>query len=297
LHISQRDNYLGRLTEAREHLPKAIAHYREEDFLSELNDPGVNARIWAGINESYLGYPDSARRYLEDAIALARRLKRPLGLAFAATLGSMDYCRQGDLERASRAAQEAEHLSAELGLPLFEVMARNASAWIRARMGRADGAADVIQRGIAEYDAQHFYLARAWNLTVLSETQALAGATDTALVTIDQALETNPDELLYRPWALLFRGELRFRSAAGRETDLQLAERDLREAIQLARGMSSKMDELRATLRLALLLRDTGRRDEARAMLAEIYNWFTEGFDTLHLKEAKALLDDLSRPG
>jgi hypothetical protein len=286
-------HYLGRLTEAREHLPRAVEHYREADFLSEVNDPGVNARIWAGINESYLGYPDSARRYLEDAIALARRLKKPLGLAFAATLGSMDYCRQGYLERARLAAQEAEQLSAELGLPLFQVMARNTSAWIRARMGAADGAADVIQHGIAEYDAQRFYLARAWNLTVLSETQALAGATDTALVTIDQALETNPDELLYRPWALLLRGELRFRSAAGREADLQLAEHDLREAIELARGMSARMDELRATLRLARLMRHTDRRDEARARLAEIYNWFTEGFDTADLKEAKTLLDEL----
>jgi predicted ATPase len=58
--------------------------------------------------------------------------------------------------------------------------------------------------------------------------------------------------------------------------------------------MSAKPWELRTTMSLARLLRDTGRRDEARTMLAEIYNWFTEGFDTLDLKEAKALLDELS---
>jgi len=74
----------------------------------------------------------------------------------------------------------------------------------------------------------------------------------------------------------------------------QLAEADFREAIALAQKMSAKAWELRAATSLARLLRDTGRRDEARAILSEIYNWFTEGFDTADLKDAKALLDQLS---
>ena len=72
------------------------------------------------------------------------------------------------------------------------------------------------------------------------------------------------------------------------------AERCLRTAIDVARRQSARLFELRATVSLARLLRDTNRRDEARAMLAEIYNWFTEGFDTADLKDAKALLDELS---
>ena len=71
------------------------------------------------------------------------------------------------------------------------------------------------------------------------------------------------------------------------------AEKCFRKAIQIARGQSAKWWELRATTSLARLLRDTNRRDEARAMLAEIYNWFTQGFDTADLKDAKALLDQL----
>ena len=73
------------------------------------------------------------------------------------------------------------------------------------------------------------------------------------------------------------------------------AENSFQQAIELARKQSAKSWELRATTSLARLLRDTGRRDEARAMLAEIYDWFTEGFDTADLKDAKALLDELSR--
>jgi predicted ATPase len=72
------------------------------------------------------------------------------------------------------------------------------------------------------------------------------------------------------------------------------AETSLRRAIEVARNQSAKWWELRGTVSLARLLRDTGRSDEARTMLAEIYNWFTEGFDTADLKDAKALLDELS---
>ena len=71
------------------------------------------------------------------------------------------------------------------------------------------------------------------------------------------------------------------------------AETCFRKAIDIARGQSAKWWELRATVSLARLLRDAGRRDEARAMLAEVYNWFTEGFDTADLKDAKALFDEL----
>jgi predicted ATPase len=79
----------------------------------------------------------------------------------------------------------------------------------------------------------------------------------------------------------------------GARVRFELAEQDFREAIELARSMSAKSPELRATISLARLLDQRGRRDEARAMLAEIYNWFTEGFDTADLKDAKALLEEL----
>jgi len=84
------------------------------------------------------------------------------------------------------------------------------------------------------------------------------------------------------------RGELRLRQG-----DSRLAESDFRETISLAQKMSANAWELRATTSLARLLRDNNRREEARATLAEIYNWFTEGFDTADLKDAKALLDEL----
>jgi len=121
---------------------------------------------------------------------------------------------------------------------------------------------------------------------------AREGAVVDAVETIEQTIQSNPPELHSRPEILRLRGELRLK-----QRQIELAETDFRDAIALAQKMSAKGWELRATISLVRLLRDTNRRDEARAILAEIYGWFTEGFDTADLKEAKALLDELSVNG
>jgi len=126
-------------------------------------------------------------------------------------------------------------------------------------------------------------------LTILAEAQALDGEIEAALLTLDEALRANPEELVFRPNILYWRGELRL--GIGQN---ELAEADFREAIALAQNMSAKAWELRAATSLARLLAKQAKRDEAHAMLAAIYNWFTEGFDTADLKDAKALLNELS---
>jgi hypothetical protein len=126
-------------------------------------------------------------------------------------------------------------------------------------------------------------------LTELAAAQHRGGAVGDALETVEQALNFNPEELFYRPETLRIRGELRLDQG-----DLQVAEADFHDSITMARSMGAKAWELRTTMSLARLLRDTDRRVEARTMLAEIYNWFTEGFDTADLKDAKALLEEFS---
>jgi tetratricopeptide (TPR) repeat protein len=127
------------------------------------------------------------------------------------------------------------------------------------------------------------------HLTRLAQAQALDGKIDDAVITIEEALQANLEELVFRPNALNCRGELRLKL-----DQTELAEADYREAIALAQTMQAKAWELRATTSLARLLERQGRRDEARTMLAEIYNWFTEGFDTADLIDAKSLLAQLS---
>ena len=120
--------------------------------------------------------------------------------------------------------------------------------------------------------------------------QGLSAITE-ALHVVEQSDETYYQAELYR-----LRGELLLQQVnSGQISNLDTdAEASFRKAIEIASRQQAKSLELPATMSLARLLRDTGRRDEARAMLAEIYNWFTEGFDTADLKEANALLDELS---
>jgi predicted ATPase len=122
----------------------------------------------------------------------------------------------------------------------------------------------------------------------LAEAQALAGRLQEAFQSVEIGLQTLPDERLFRPPLLRLRGELWLK-----QCQLAEAEADLRESMTEAQGMSAKAWELQATTRLARLFASQGKRDQARAMLKEIYSWLTEGFDTADLKNAKALLDEL----
>jgi predicted ATPase len=122
----------------------------------------------------------------------------------------------------------------------------------------------------------------------LAAAEEREGAIADSLETVEQALQANPTVLASRPETLRLRGELRLKRG-----ETELADADFRESIALAQKIGAKAWELRANISLARLLNEQGRRDEARTMLAEIYGWFTEGFDTADLKDAKALLDEL----
>jgi len=126
-------------------------------------------------------------------------------------------------------------------------------------------------------------------IMALADAQRHAGALADAFATVEHTLEFNNAELAYRPESLGVRGEIRLKLR-----DSDQAESDFRDSIALAQRMQAKAWELRSTMSFALVLARQGRRDEALAALAEIYNWFTEGFDTADLKEAKALLVELS---
>ena len=160
----------------------------------------------------------------------------------------------------------------------------------RAQLGRPTEGVALIRQGIASLLEAGLRLVIPTYTAWLAEAREREGAIVEALATVEQALQANPDQLVHRPEALRLRGELRLKQG-----QTELAEADFRESVALAQKMSAKAWELRATMSLARLLRDTNRRDEARAMLAEIYGWFTEGFDTADLKDAKALLDEWNR--
>jgi tetratricopeptide (TPR) repeat protein len=247
-----------------------------------------------GRIEWHLGHPDQALRHLEDAVSLARRQNNPFALAYAVSISGQVYGLRGDFKRALEAGDETARLGIELGFPQWNAVGKIVAAWARAQLGQTDGAAERIRNSIADFSAMKFRAVMTLFFALLCEAQACAGAINEALATVDRALQANPEELLYHPYALRLRGELKLRSACDDATPIEVAEQDFRAAIELARRMSAKSDELRVTMSLALLLDKRGRREEGRTMLADVYGWFTEGFDTADLKDAKALLDDLA---
>jgi class 3 adenylate cyclase/tetratricopeptide (TPR) repeat protein len=239
-----------------------------------------------------LGQTDLALERIARAMAFARDSNNPYALASGRILESLLYCLLREPEPAALAASQALALAEEHGFPFIGNLIRPQLGWARAQLGNPGEGVALIRdglAGLAETENRTFITN---HLTRLAEAQALDGKPDEALRIIEEALQANPEELVYRPNALTCRGEMRLK--VGRT---ELAETDFREAITLAQKMQAKAWELRATMSLARLLASQGRRDEACAMLAAIYNWFTEGFDTADLKDAKALLEELqARP-
>jgi class 3 adenylate cyclase/tetratricopeptide (TPR) repeat protein len=242
----------------------------------------------SGLGGWLLGRADSAREGIARAVAFAQDSKHPYDLAMALLF-------EGYLHRFEREPRKAEAVGAQL-LSLSEEhgfayacdLARGVIGWARAQLGGAGEGVSLIRRalaGLAERDA------RVGNTDVLirlAEAQALDGATREALDTMELALQANPEELVFRPEAMRYRGALRLKMGQNKS-----AEADFRDAITMAQRMSARAWELRAAMSMARLWRDQDKRQEAHDLLAPIYRWFTEGFDTRDLKEAKALLEQL----
>ncbi len=235
-----------------------------------------------------LGHADSARKRIALAMAFAQESNNLYDLAVARVFESRLYGWLREPQRAEVAATQALAIAEEHDFPAPTNMTRTTLGWARAQLGRADEGSALIRQGLAGLVEVGIRLNVTEHLTRLAEAQALDGKNGDALDTIEEALQANPEELYFRPETLRIRGDLRLELG-----QTQPAEADFREGIALAQTMSAKAWELRTTTSLARLLAKQGRRDEARAMLADIYNWFTEGFDTADLKDAKALLDGL----
>ena len=159
----------------------------------------------------------------------------------------------------------------------------------RAELGLAADGVALIRQGIEAMVQIGSRVAIPGNITWQAAAQLRTGAIGDALETIEHALNFNPEEVVYRPETLQIRGELRLKQG-----NVQLAETDFRDSISLARRMGAKAWELRTATSLARLLDSEGRRDEARTLRSKVYQWFTEGLNTADLKDARALLDELS---
>jgi predicted ATPase len=165
--------------------------------------------------------------------------------------------------------------------------------WALVKQERKEEGIAQIRQGLAATRASGAELWPPHFFALLAEACGEAGQADEGLTAITEALDltSSTGHAFYETELFRLKGELLLMQS---DSHAAQAESCFQSAIEVALRQCAKSWELRATVSLARLLRDTDRRDEARAMLAEIYNWFTEGFDTADLKEAKALLEELA---
>jgi class 3 adenylate cyclase/tetratricopeptide (TPR) repeat protein len=302
LELAVREGSRARLGGA--HLLHIITRYRrgdlagvEEHFTAGLaffDDPGFRhlptralAFGFPSMTAWELGRADVARDRIAQGMAAADP-NNPFDLTYSQCFAAILRVLLREYEHAEALAAQTLARSEKHGFPFLTASSRCVLGYAQAQRGRATEGIALIQQGMAGLLESGVRSEISTWTGVLAAAQACAGTVGDALATVEQALQANPDDLVDRPENLRLRGALRLTQG-----QTELAASDFREAIALAQKMGAKAWELRATMSLVRLLDQQGHRAEARTMLAEIYNWFTEGFDTLDLKEAKALLEEL----
>jgi predicted ATPase len=238
-----------------------------------------------------LGYPDQARAVSEERDLHARRRNHPLDLGLALTLGAHVFDYRGEPEELARRAEEAERVGREHRVPLIsEMMAQivKGVAWLRA--GRVSESVIQLRESLARLARTGHGAWIPYIRALLAEALALGGDCESGLALIEESLQQieRQRERVHLAEVLRLKGWML--GGLGRR---QEAERTLRAALEVAREQQAKSWELRAATTLARLLAEGGDRRSARELLAPAYGWFTEGFGTRDLKDAKALLDEL----
>jgi predicted ATPase len=295
---------LGEMTQARRSLEQSSALYDPRQhhslaFIYGEQDPGVICQADIAWILWFLGYPDQALQKSYQALTLARELSHPHSLVFAlcwaATL--RQYRREGQV--AQERAEAVMTLSTEQGFPFWLVSGTVLQGWALAQQGQGEEGIAQIRQGLAVYRATGGELGQPYRLALLAEAYGTVGQAEEGLGVLTEALATvdRTGERYYEAELYRLKGELTLAQPEVQSLKSQVeeeAEVCFQQAIEVAQRQQAKSLELRAMVSLARLWQSQGKLHEAHSMLSKIYNWFTEGFDTKDLQEAKALVEELS---
>jgi predicted ATPase len=285
---------VGEFEAARASAEQHIALYVPEHHHSLASryggyDTGVAGRSGLAVNLWPLGYPDQAVERGRDAVALAHQIAHEYSVAFALTFDATVHQLRRDVERTRHQAEAAMALAAEHELAPWLAWATVLRGWAIAGQGQADDGIAQMHQGIAGWRAGGSGCLTPYFLALLAETYAKAGCSEDGLTTLGEALAITAQtrEGLVEAELHRLKGELLVGAPE--------AEACFHQAIEIARRQKAKSFELRAVMSLGRLYDTQGRHTEARQMLAEIYGWFTEGFDTADLRDASAFMLTLAR--
>ena len=283
---------------AQQHADEVISRYeRERDhhltYTYSGHDPGSCARAYKSLSLGLLGYPDQSLAWCRNMLALAEALAHPftLGLALWVACGLHQLRREPDAFR--EFGERMIHHGAEKGLGLIALAGNVYRGEAMTHHGEfAEGIAQM-REGINALRSIGTLHTLSINIAGLAEAYARCGNVNDGLATVEEAFAmTRADgEQFCLPEIHRVKGELLLARSAN---DRDAAEAAFVEALSVARALQAKVMELRAAVSMARLWRDQSKVRQARELVAPVYGWFTEGFDTRDLKEAKALLDELA---
>ena len=298
--------FRGEMVTARAHMEQALDLYdrTKPDLVSALSGTGIEFGLSAYFFSAhalwYLGYPEQAVTRMREAWQLAQQLARPASVANVLDFDAWLHVHRREPEVVRQRAEADIALSKEQGLSFFVAHGTIFRGWALVEQGHVEEGLEQLQEGLTAYRATGAEIERAHFLGLLAEAQGKHGRVAEGLRAIDEAMSDMETDGAAFCHAELYRvkGELLLmqhlgETAAGPSTADE-AERCLRLATEIARRQQAKSLELRAAIGLARLWQQQGRLEAAHQLLAGIYNWFTEGFDTPDLREARELLGHLA---
>jgi predicted ATPase len=285
--------YLGNFAAARDHFEHTIDIHDAAGIDSIFSMYGaVLSRAHLARMLLYLGYPDQSHRVMNEAIARAQHLRHPVGAANTLSLASYLQAFHRDVPKTMELVESAAKQSEEHGLPYYIAVARLMRGWALAMQNDPEGI-ELIRDGLQSYLATGTKQQHGYFLGLLAEALCHAGHTEEALATLRQAIDVSTlnNEPYYEAELYRLLGAV---LARGNRDALPEAESCFHRAIEISRQQQAKSFELRAVTDLARLWHQHGKSEEARTVLAESYRWFTEGFETPDLSNARELLEELS---
>ena len=288
--------FAGRFASSRSHLEEALALYDPISHRSLVHQAGfhphVESQAYLGIVLFCLGFPDQALARSSAAIAEARRLAHPPSLAASLALGTVLLSLVGDNAALGERADQLVAVATEQGFPFWRAQGTIYRGWVKVKNGDVAEGISLLRSGSSGLPRHRSGGAGCPHLiALLARACEIAGQIEEALTLLDDALQ-----IVERTGERWFAAELNRHKGQLllRQGHSEAAEELYRKALSIAEEQEAKLWELRAAVSLARLRRDQGRHAEARDLLAPVYGWFTEGFDTPDLKEAKALLEALN---
>jgi predicted ATPase/predicted Ser/Thr protein kinase len=295
---------MGEWSSALEHLGRMNAFYHPQEhshlgFIYGL-DPGLISLSSTASVLWCLGYPDQAAAQSRRMLAVARQVGHPFSLASALSMDSLYHLLRRDAAVLSERGREVAMLGEEKGFLFIVGVGKFKLGWVAARQDRVEEGLAMLHQALDLYQATGVRFTLTDLLGSLAEAHGMAGDVDKGLEFMSQALAEveRGGERYYEAELYRIKGELFLKKAergdrAAMESE---AEACFRKSLAVARKQEGKSFELRTAVSLGRLLKKQGKQSDAKKLLEDIYGWFTEGLDTPDLKEAKALLEELSGP-